>query len=76
MSMPMQWRKGPRPDESVVAVADAVANAARAGQIRVVAIVTVNPMLEVEFVNAGELDEVRRNLLIAGLTRLIHKLEQ
>lgn len=72
--MPMQWRKGPRPDESVVAVADAVSAAAHKGEIRVLGIVTVNPNLEAEYVHAGELDEVRKNLLIAGLTRLINKL--
>jgi hypothetical protein len=74
-TMPMQWRKGPRPDESVVALAKQLPVAAEAGQIRCMAVVTVSPTLEVEFVHAGELDDVRRNLLISGLTRLIRKLD-
>lgn len=73
--MPMQWRKGPRPDESVVAMTEAVADAAAKGRVRVLGIVTINPNLDVEYTCAGELDEVRKNLLIAGLLRLIKKLD-
>lgn len=76
MSMPMQWRKGPKPDDSVMALTTAVDAAAHNGQVRVVAIVTVNPMLDVEYTCAGELDEVRKNLLIGGLNRLIRKLSE
>jgi hypothetical protein len=76
LSMPTQWRNNPKPDESVVALTGAVDEAANAGQVRSVGIVTVNPNLEVEFVSAGELDEVRKNLLISGLTRLIRKLSE
>jgi hypothetical protein len=74
LSMPTQWRNNPKPDESVIALTGAVDEASNKGQVRSVAIVTVNPNLEVEFVSAGELDEVRKNLLIAGLNRLIRKL--
>jgi hypothetical protein len=76
MGMPMAWQRGPRPDESVIALTDAVDNAAKLGQVRVIAIVTVDPMLEVEFVCAGEMDDVRKTLLIGGLTRLIRKISE
>lgn len=76
MGMPMQWRRGPKPDPSVVALTGAVDKAAQDGHVQVVGIVTVNPMLDVEFVCAGELNEVRKNLLISGLTRLVQKLSE
>lgn len=76
VNMPMQWRKGPRPDESVVALTQAVGDAANRGEVRVIGIVTINPMLEVEFTCAGELDEVRKTLLLGGLTRLIKKISE
>lgn len=76
VNMPMQWRKGPRPDQSVVALTEAVSTAASRGDVRIIGIVTINPMLEVEFTCAGELDEVRKTLLIGGLTRLITKINE
>lgn len=74
MHMPMQWRRNPKPDPEVEKLAKAVSNAASQGQVRVMAVVTINPMLEVEFDCAGELDEVRKTILIGGLTRLIQKI--
>jgi hypothetical protein len=75
-AMPMQWRRNLKPDESVVALTQAVDEAAGRGQVRCLAIVTINPMLEVEFVCAGELDEVRKTLLVGGLARLIRKISE
>jgi len=74
MSIPMRWRRTPTPDPSVVAVTSAVHEGAELGQIRCLCIVTINPNLDVEFTHAGELDEIRKTLLIGGLTRLINKL--
>lgn len=70
----MQWRKGPRPDPSVVELLEQYLIAARKGQIRAIAITAVNPMLEIETVPAGDLDHVKTHLLAAGLLRASHKL--
>lgn len=74
MQMPMQWKRNPKPDPAVVKLTQAVAEASSDGQLRVVAIVTINPNLEVEFDCAGQIDDVRKTLLIGGLTRLIQKI--
>lgn len=76
MNQPMQWRRNPKPDVAVLKLSKQVIEAAELGQIRAVAVVTVNPMLEVEFDCAGELDEVRKNLLVGALQRLILKISK
>jgi len=74
--MPEKWRRNPAPDPSVTKLADAASEAARAGQVRLMGVVTIDPLLKVEFHCAGDLDEVKRNLLIAGLTRLIQQVSE
>lgn len=69
MSLPAQWKKGPRPDPSVVELLDSLQLAARKGLIRAVTVVTVNPLLEVETTHAGDLDNVKSHLLCGGLVR-------
>jgi hypothetical protein len=76
MNMPMQWRKNPRPVVAVAELADTLQEAAHKGQVRAIAVVTINPMLEIEFDCAGDLDDVRKTLLIGGLTRLIKKISE
>lgn len=75
-ALPVQWRRAPPPDRAVTKLSSAVDEASREGQVRVLAVVTLNPMLRVEFDFAGELDEVRKNLLIGALQRLIRKIDQ
>lgn len=75
-TMPGQWRRNPKPDLSVVKLTDAAGDAAHNGRVRLVAIVTVDPLLQVEYHCAGDLDDVKRNLLIAGLTRLVQQLSE
>lgn len=75
-SMPSPWRRNPKPDARVVKLTNTADQAAQDGKIRLIAVVTVNPMLEVEFTCAGDLDDVKRNLLIAGLTRLIQQVSE
>lgn len=70
----MQWRKGPRPDPSVIELIEQYLVAARKGQIRAIAITAVNPMLETETNAAGDLDHVKTHLLSAGLVRASNKL--
>jgi hypothetical protein len=75
-SMPGPWRRNPKPDVAVTSLTDRAREAAHAGQVRLIGVVTINPMLEVEFTYAGELDDVKKNLLIAGLTRLIQQVSE
>lgn len=65
--VPVQWRKGPRPDPTVIELIDQIAAAARRGQIRAICIVAVDPLLKTEDFQAGELDDVKRTLLLGGL---------
>lgn len=75
MTAPAQWKKGPRPDPSVIELLDSLQAAARKGLIRGVAIVSVNPLLEVETAHAGDLDNVKKHLLLGGLHVAITKIQ-
>lgn len=66
-SLPSQWKRGPRPDPTVIEFIDQLALAARQGKIRAISVVTVDPLLKTESFQAGELDDVRRTLLLGGL---------
>jgi hypothetical protein len=74
MTLPAQWKKGPRPDPSVVELLDSLQEAARKGLIRAVAVVAVNPLLEVETTHAGDMDNVKSHLLCGGLVEAAHKI--
>lgn len=71
---PMQWRKGPRPDPTVLDLIEEIQLAARKGQVRAIHVTVVNPMLETDSKQAGDLDPVKTNLLAAGLLRAAHQL--
>lgn len=72
MAIPERWNRNPRPDPAVLALLATLQKAAERGEIRAVAIVTLNPTLQVEKVSAGEIDEtgVRKRLLAAGLIEI------
>lgn len=76
MGMPDRWNKNPRPDPAVIELAASLKEAAERGEIRSLAVVVVNPMLEVEMTVAGIEDEsgVRKRLLAAGLIEVSHTL--
>lgn len=76
MVEPVQWRRPPKPDERVVKLTKAVDDAAQRGEVRLTGVVLINPMLEVECEIAGDLDPVKKDLLIGGLTRLIRKISE
>lgn len=76
MGLPAPWKRGPRPDPSVIELLDNLQLAARKGLIRGVAVVTVNPLLEVETAHAGEMDNVKKHLLIGGLTVALAAVQQ
>jgi hypothetical protein len=76
MNMPMRWRRELKADPAVASLSEALQEASSRGHVRVLAVVTINPMLDVEFDCAGELDDVRKTLLIGGLTRLIRKISE
>lgn len=71
--MPAQWKKGPRPDPTVVDLLSAALVAARKGQIRAIAIVTVDPLLQTEPHHAGDMDNVKKHLLAGGLIEASHQ---
>lgn len=72
--MPARWRKGPRPDPDVIQLVDKLAEAAREGRVRALVVVTVNPLLEVESAEAGDLENVKKHLLMGGLSAAKHRL--
>lgn len=74
MQQPEQWKKGPRPDPSVLELLEALQLAARKGQVRAIAVVTINPLLEVEDHHAGGTDNVKKHLLLGGLSAAAQKL--
>ena len=71
MAHQIQWRKSPHPDPEVVAVLKQLLIAAEAGSVRSLAVVAVNPMLEIETATAGITDDVRRRLLAGGLMEVV-----
>ena len=74
MHLPVQWRKGPRPDPTVIELLNQLSEAARRGQIRAISIETVDPMLKTQDFQAGDLDDVKRTLLKGALSSVIVKL--
>lgn len=67
-----RWRT-PRPDPEVIELIDAVRAAALRGEVRAIAIVTLDPMLHREICMAGMTDEIRKGLLAAGCMEVAHK---
>lgn len=75
-TMPGPWRRNPKPDIEVVKLAASLKSAADGGLARAIAVVSVDPLLQLDCDCAGDLDEVKKNMLIAGLSRLIQKLSK
>ena len=71
MANPIQWKKSPHPDPEVVTTLKQLLRAAEAGSVRSLAVVAVNPMLEIETATAGITDDVRRRLLAGGLMEVV-----
>jgi hypothetical protein len=67
-TLPSQWKRGPRPDPTVIEMFEQLAAAARRGQIRTALVITVDPLLKTEDFQAGDMDDVRRTLLLGGLS--------
>jgi hypothetical protein len=74
MTAQARWRKHPKPDADVVDLLERVLVSARKGYVKSVAIVAVNPIHQVETGAAGDLSEVRTNVLLGGLTRAANEL--
>lgn len=73
MGMPDKWIRGYRPDPAVLKVVEDLRAAVESGQIRAIAVVIINPMLDVECRCAGDSDKVRKRLLHSGLLELSQK---
>jgi hypothetical protein len=71
---PARFRSSPRPEAGVIDMLERVLASARKGYVRSVAIVAVNPVHQVETACAGDLSEVRINVLLGGLTRAANEL--
>lgn len=74
MSQPDQWKRGLRPDPAIIDLVERLYTAATKGEIRALVVVTANPMLKIEDEQAGDLDNVRKHLLIGGLASASQKL--
>lgn len=74
MGMPDRWLRGPRPDPKVLALIELLKISAEKGQIRALAVITVDPNLNVETCHVGDIDQVRKRLLAAGLIEASHQL--
>lgn len=72
--VPMQWRKGPKPDPDVIALVQELHEAVEQGLVRVISITVVTPTLQIETKQAGDLDHVKSHLLAAGLLKASQKL--
>lgn len=72
--MERHFQTNPRPDPDVVQALEIVLAAARLGRIRSIALVTVNPVYDVESHAVGELKGTFRHGLISGLSSAAHKL--
>lgn len=75
-SIPEQWNRRLRPDPEVLELLAQLTEAAERGEIRALAVVTVNPLLGVEKSKAGDEEEsgVRKRLLAAGLIEVSNTL--
>lgn len=69
-----KFRTHPLPDGDVIDLLERVLASARKGHIKSVAIVAVNPIHQVETGAAGDLSEVRTNVLLGGLSRAANEL--
>lgn len=69
-----KFRTHPLPDGDVIDLLERVLKSARNGYVKSVAIVAVNPVHQVETGAAGDLTEVRTNVLLGGLTRAANEL--
>lgn len=76
MALPEKWKTAPRPDPAVLELLSSLNQAAVRGEIRALAVVTVNPQLKVESSSAGDDEEsgVRKRLLAAGLIEVSNTL--
>lgn len=74
MGIPERWQRGLKPDLKVVSLVSSLHDPAAQGQVRAIGVVTVDPLLNVEFSVAGDIDPVRKRVLAAGLIELSQKL--
>lgn len=69
-----RFRRNPRPDADVIEALEKALRASRLGHVRAVAIITVNPLHEIDTLEAGNIEAPFRDALIAGLARAAHRL--
>jgi hypothetical protein len=64
-----RFRRHPRPDVEVVEILERALDSARKGYVQTVTLVVVNALHHVETATAGDLSDVRANVLLGGLSR-------
>ncbi len=69
-----QFSTHPKPDGDVIDLLQRALESARKGYVKSVAVVLVNPLHQVETGAAGDLSDVRTNVLLGGLTRAANEL--
>lgn len=63
------FRATPRPDYEVIDLLERVLYSAREGRVRSISLVVVDPIHQAETASAGDLSQLRINVLIGGLSR-------
>jgi hypothetical protein len=69
-----KFRGHPKPDADVIDLLKRILASAEQGYIKSIAVVAVNPVHQVHTAAAGDLSEVRSNVLLGGLTRAANEL--
>lgn len=74
MSGTHKFRTHPRPDGEVIDLLERALASAKKGYVKTALIVLADPLHHVETAAAGDLSEVRTNVMLGGLTRAANEL--
>ena len=69
-----KFRTHPRPDGEVIDLLERALASARKGYVKTCLVVLADPLHHVETAAAGDLSEVRTNVMLGGLTRAANEL--
>lgn len=69
-----KFRTHPTPDGDVIDLLERALISAKKGHVKTVLVVLANPLHQVETAAAGDLSEVRINVMLGGLTRAANEL--
>jgi hypothetical protein len=69
-----KFRTHPRPDGDVIDLLERALLSAKRGYVKTCLVVLADPLHHVETAAAGDLSEVRTNIMLGGLTRAANEL--